>query len=505
MLTPISIDLESLNLITLSPMLIAICGALLILIVDLVKPKLDKTLYVMLTMLILFVDLVSTYSATINERGFFDLMLVDGVSVIAQLIILTTSLLFIPLALTASNRRFHEYSYPEYFALFLFMVAGFQFMVSSDNLILIFVGLETASLSLYTLIALHNTRGAHEAAIKYFTMGALAAGFFLMGSAVIYAITGSVELYEVANILQSKMDDTGLMLPVVGGFVLMLVAVGFKVSLFPFHTWTPDVYEGSSAPMAGYMSIVPKLAMVVVAMRIFGMYINLDIETISYTIIIIAVITMTLSNMMALVQTDVKRMLAYSSISHAGFIMAALALGTTKANSAIFLYYGFFMVTNLGAFAMLWISHHKSKRHHERYDHPFSKFSGMIHKSPMAAVIMGIFMLSLAGVPPFSLFWGKLYLISSVVDFAAATEETKYIVLAIIMVLNSAIAAYYYLKLIIYMFLKPADESSGIVYVNQSRALNTVIGVLAILAIMSIFYVQPLMEFVTYLVSASGY
>ena len=505
MLTPISIDLESLNLITLSPMLIAICGALLILIVDLVKPKLDKTLYVMLTMLILFVDLVSTYSATINERGFFDLMLVDGVSVIAQLIILTTSLLFIPLALTASNRRFHEYSYPEYFALFLFMVAGFQFMVSSDNLILIFVGLETASLSLYTLIALHNTRGAHEAAIKYFTMGALAAGFFLMGSAVIYATTGSVELYEVANILQSRMDDTGLMLPVIGGFVLMLVAVGFKVSLFPFHTWTPDVYEGSSAPLAGYMSIVPKLAMVVVAMRIFGMYINLDIEAISYTIIIIAVITMTLSNMMALVQTDVKRMLAYSSISHAGFIMAALALGTTKANSAIFLYYGFFMVTNLGAFAMLWISRHKSKRHHERYDHPFTKFSGMIHKSPMAAVIMGIFMLSLAGVPPFSLFWGKLYLISSVVDFAAATEETKYIVLAIIMVLNSAIAAYYYLKLIIYMFLKPADESSGIVYVNQSRALNTVIGVLAILAIMSIFYVQPLMEFVTYLVSASGY
>ena len=505
MLTPISIDLESLNLITLSPMLIAICGALLILIVDLVKPKLDKTLYVMLTMLILFVDLVSTYSATINERGFFDLMLVDGVSVIAQLIILTTSLLFIPLALTASNRRFHEYSYPEYFALFLFMVAGFQFMVSSDNLILIFVGLETASLSLYTLIALHNTRGAHEAAIKYFTMGALAAGFFLMGSAVIYATTGSVELYEVANILQSRMDDTGLMLPVIGGFVLMLVAVGFKVSLFPFHTWTPDVYEGSSAPLAGYMSIVPKLAMVVVAMRIFGMYINLDIEAISYTIIIIAVITMTLSNMMALVQTDVKRMLAYSSISHAGFIMAALALGTTKANSAIFLYYGFFMVTNLGAFAMLWISRHKSKRHHERYDHPFTKFSGMIHKSPMAAVIMGVFMLSLAGVPPFSLFWGKLYLISSVVDFAAATEETKYIVLAIIMVLNSAIAAYYYLKLIIYMFLKPADESSGIVYVNQSRALNTVIGVLAILAIMSIFYVQPLMEFVTYLVSASGY
>jgi NADH-quinone oxidoreductase subunit N len=486
-------------------MLIAIGGALLILLIDLFKDNLDKTLYVMLTMLILFVDIGATYSLNINERGFFDLMLVDGLSVISQLIILLASILFIPLALTASNKRFHEYSYPEYFALFLFMVAGFQFMVSSDNLILIFVGLETASLSLYTLIAMHNTRGAHEAAVKYFTMGAMAAGFFLMGSAAIYALPGSVELYEVAKILQSQGLESAAMLPVLGGVVLMLVAVGFKVSLFPFHMWTPDVYEGSSAPMAGYMSIVPKLAMVVVAMRIFGIYINLDMEAVSYLIIVIAVITMTLSNMMALVQKDVKRMLAYSSISHAGFIMAALALGTTKANSSIFLYYAFFMVTNLGAFAMLWISQHKKKSFDERYDHPFEKFSGMISVSPMAAVIMGIFMLSLAGVPPFSLFWGKLYLISSVVDFAVATAETKYIVLAIIMVLNSAIAAYYYLKLIVYMFLKAPSTSETVVYANQSRPLNVVIGIMAVLTIFSIFYVQPLMEFVTYLVSSSGY
>jgi NADH-quinone oxidoreductase subunit N len=506
MLEPISVSLESLNLITLSPMLIAIGGALLILIIDLFKDNLDKTLYVMLTMLILFIDIGATYGLNINERGFFDMMLVDGLSVISQLIILMASILFIPLALTASNKRFHEYSYPEYFALFLFMVAGFQFMVSSDNLILIFVGLETASLSLYTLIAMHNTRGAHEAAVKYFTMGALAAGFYLMGSAAIYALTGSVELYEVAKILQSQDAGTnGTMLAVMGGVVMMLVAVGFKVSLFPFHMWTPDVYEGSSAPMAGYMSIVPKLAMVVVAMRIFGVYINLDIEAVSYLIIIIAVITMTLSNMMALVQLDVKRMLAYSSISHAGFIMAALALGTTKANSSIFLYYAFFMVTNLGAFAMLWISQHKKKSFDERYDHPFEKFSGMISTSPIAAVIMGIFMLSLAGVPPFSLFWGKLYLISSVVDFAVATAETKYIVLAIIMVLNSAIAAYYYLKLIVYMFLKAPSANETVVYANQSRALNVVIGIMAVLTIFSIFYVQPLMEFVTYLVSSSGY
>lgn len=506
MLEPISVSLESLNLITLSPMLIAIGGALLILLIDLFKDNLDKTMYVMLTMLILFIDIGATFSLNINERGFFDLMLVDGISVVSQLIILVTSLLFIPLALTASNNRFHEYSYPEYFALFLFMVAGLQFMVSTDNLILIFVGLETASLSLYTLIAMHNTKGSHEAAIKYFTMGAMAAGFFLMGSVVVYATTGSVELYEVAKILQSQgVDGSSSMIAPLEGAVLMLVAIGFKVSLFPFHMWTPDVYEGSSAPMAGYMSIVPKIAMIVVAMRFFGIYINLNIEAVSYLIIIVSVITMTLSNMMALVQKDVKRMLAYSSISHAGFVMAALALGTTKANSSIFLYYGLFMFTNLGAFAMLWISRHKAKRFHGRYDHPYEKFSGMISAHPIAAVIMAIFMLSLSGIPPFSVFWGKLYLISSVVDFSAATGESKYIVLAIIMVLNSAVAAYYYLKLIVYMFLKPPVNELNLVYTNKSLALATVIGFLVMATILSIFYVQPLMEFVTYLVSSSGY
>jgi len=153
-------------------------------------------------------------------------------------------MIFIPLALT--SKRFHEYSYPEFFALFLFMIAGFQFMVASDNLILIFVGLETASLSLYTLIALHNRANSYEAAVKYFTMGALAAGFFAMGSAVVYALTGSIELYKVAEILATRMHETGLMI-IFGSSVLLLVAFAFKLSLFPFHTWAPDVYEGASA------------------------------------------------------------------------------------------------------------------------------------------------------------------------------------------------------------------------------------------------------------------
>lgn len=496
MLEPINVSLESLNLITLAPMLIAISGALIILIVDLINNKLHKSLYVMLTLLILFVDFGSVLGLNVNERGFFDVMLIDGVSIISQLMIIGGSMIFIPLALT--SKRFHEFSYPEFFALFLFMIAGFQFMVATDNLILIFVGLETASLALYTLIALHNRANSYEAAVKYFTMGALAAGFFAMGSAVIYALTGSVELYKVAEVMATRVNEPGLMISIFGSSVLLMVAFAFKLSLFPFHTWAPDVYEGASAPLAGYMSVVPKIAAFVVSIRIFGMYIDLGVEWVRIVILVMSVLTMTLANIMALVQNDVKRMLAYSSISHAGFIMAALALDTTEGNTAIFMYYALFMFTNLGAFAMLWISRHKQRRFVDLHDHPYEKFAGLIQIMPMGAVIMALFMLSLAGVPPFSVFWGKIYVMQAAVN-------AGYIWLAIVMGLNSAIAAYYYLKLVVYMFLKDPVKEVEVVYYNISKPLMAIIGLATVATVAAIFYVQPLVSYLYYMISASGY
>lgn len=496
MLEPINVSLESLNLITLAPMLVAIAGGLIILILDLLNGKLHKSLYVMLTILVLFIDFGSVLGLNVNERGFFDVMLIDGISIISQLMIIGGSMIFIPLALT--SKRFHEYSYPEFFALFLFMIAGFQFMVATDNLILIFVGIETASLALYTLIALHNRANSYEAAVKYFTMGALAAAFFAMGSAVIYALTGSVELYKVAEVMATRLHETGLMIAIFGSSVLLLVAFAFKLSLFPFHTWAPDVYEGASAPLAGYMSVVPKIAAFVVSIRLFGMYIDLGIEWVRWTILVIAVLTMTLANIMALVQNDVKRMLAYSSISHAGFIMAALALDTTEGNTAIFLYYALFMFTNLGAFAMLWISRHKKRRFDAGHDHPYEKFSGLIQIMPMGAVVMGLFMLSLAGVPPFSVFWGKIYVMQAAVN-------AGYIWLAIVMGLNSAIAAYYYLKLVVYMFLKDPVKDVDVVYYNISKPLTVIIGLATVATVAAIFYVQPLVSYLYYMISASGY
>jgi NADH-quinone oxidoreductase subunit N len=497
---PKSITMDVLNLTTLMPMLIAIVGGLIILTIDLIKEHIDKSLYVMLTVLILIIDLGATlglnYGAT--EKGFFDVILMDGIAILSQVIILVASILFIPLALT--SKRFHEYSYPEFFALFMFMIAGFQFMVSSDNLILIFIGIETASLSLYTLIALHNRHNSFEAAVKYFTMGALAAAFFSMGVAVLYGISGSLELYQIADAMQTRMAEPGIMILLLGGAGLLLTAFAFKLSLFPFHTWAPDVYEGASAPLAGYMSIVPKLAAFVVSMRIFEMFISLNIEWVQTMIIALAVITMTIANLMALVQEDVKRMLAYSSISHAGFVMVAIALATEKANVGVFLYYALFMFTNLGAFAMLWVSRHKSRIHHARYDHPYEKFSGMIRIMPMGAVVMALFMLSLAGVPPFSVFWGKIYLMS-------ATVDAGYIWLAIVMGLNSAIAAYYYLKLIVYMFLKaPISETNQeTVYYNVSKPLLTILGFTVFVTVASVFYVNPLIQYITMMVKATNF
>jgi NADH-quinone oxidoreductase subunit N len=501
MLEAVNISMDSLNLVTLAPMLIAIVGALSILVIDLIKGGMHKSLYVMLSVLFLLLDLgallnfVDFFSTNGTMLGFFDVMLIDGLAIVSQLIIVVASMLFIPLSLT--SKRFHEYNYPEYYALFLFMIAGFQFMVASDNLILIFVGLETASLALYALIAMHNRSKSFEAAVKYFTMGALAAGFYSFGAMVFYALSGSVEINQIASVLAADgYSNIGYVLVAV---IFMLASFGFKLSLVPFHTWTPDVYEGSSAALAGYMSIVPKIAAFVVAMRLFEFLIHSGVVWLEIVLYAAVVITMTAANIWALVQKDVKRMLAYSSISHAGFAMVAVLIGTTQANSALFLYWALFVFTNLGAFTMLWVSRQKTLLPGQSSDHPYEKFSGMVKTHPMVAVMMALFMLSLAGIPPFGLFWGKLYMIGAAVS-------ADYPVLALIMALNSAIAGYYYVKLIIYMFMKePTASQDEYVMMNASLSLKSIIGFTAFVTIFSVVMVNPLMEFITAMVYNSGY
>ncbi len=493
MIPPINIDLASLNFITIVPMLVAIFGALTILCIDLFAKKLDKSLYIILAILFLVVDFGVLYGYNGATRGFFDLLMIDGISLLAQFIIIIATILFLLLSL--NKLRFHDTSYPEYYALYLFMVAGFQFMVSSDSLILIFVGLETASMALYVMIALHNKNSSLEASIKYFTMGALATAFFAFGSMIFYAISGSVELGVISQVLAESGFDHYPMILV--GVVFMIAALGFKISLFPFHTWVADVYEGSTASLAGFMSIVPKIAAFVVALRFFEIFISAEDTVVQLMLYAIAVLTMTIPNIIALLQTDIKRMLAFSSVSHAGFVMVAILLGTTQATTSLFLYWILFLVTNLGGFAMLWIN--RSKDGSFNSDHALEKYSGLIKTSPIAATMMGLFLLSLAGVPPFALFWGKMYLISSAVN-------AGFIVLALIMALNSAIAAYYYLKPIVYIFLKDPIENSNVEYLaNATTPIKAVIGFCAIVAVTSIFFIEPLLEIISYYVQISGY
>ena len=494
MITPISINIEELNLPTLFPMMVAIIGALVILCIDLALKNLHKSLYVMLTILVLMIDLGTVIGYSGATRGFFDVMLVDGIAILTQVIILISSALFV--LLTLSKQRFHEYKYPEYFALFLFMVAGFQFMVASDNLILIFVGLETGSMALYTLIAMHNRDKSTEAAIKYFTMGAVAAAFIAFGSMIFYALTGSVELGQIsASLVANDFANYPLVLV---GVVFILGGLGFKLSLVPFHTWAPDVYEGSNAALAGYMSVVPKIAAFVVALRFFEIFISVDNRWIELILYVIVVLTMTIPNMAALVQKDVKRMLAFSSISHAGFVMGAILVGTSQATQGLFLYWILFSFTNFGAFAMLWVNRSKSKYGYAT-DHPFEKFAGFVKVSPVGACILGLFMLSLAGIPPFSLFWGKMFLLS-------ATVNEGFIILALVMALNSAIAAYYYLKLIVYMFLKEPNSNSEAKFMeNSSTSTQILVGITVFLTMSTVLYIDPLLDIISSYVEISGY
>jgi NADH-quinone oxidoreductase subunit N len=492
--TPISINMADLNLQTLYPVFITMGGALAMLVLDLIK-KPSRFFNTFFSIAVVLVSLFALLNTGVNQVGFFGLISMDGIAFLGQGIILVASALFLPLSLT--SQRFHEFEYSEFFALFLFLVSGFQIMVSTDNIILMFVALEAASLALYTIIAMHNRDRSIEAAIKYFTMGALAAGFFAMGGALFYLATGSVELEKSFFALEGLGTHNFEILLI--SLALLVGAIGFKLSMVPFHTWTPDVYEGASAPLAGYMSIVPKIAGFVIAIRIFEFLVASDLEWIKTMLWIAAVATMTIGNVLALVQESVKRMLAFSSISHAGFGLVAILVATNESNTALFMYWTLFMFANLGAFTMLWISRHKSKIFHNRFDHPYTKFSGMIHIAPVPAIIMAIFMLSLAGVPPFALFWGKFYLIS-------ATMASGYIGLAIIMVINSAIAVYYYLKLIVYMFLREPSYTIRTIYMHNATApFKFILAIAALFSIFSIFIVNDLLVGFSSILRSSGF
>ena len=339
-----------LNLASIAPMAILGGFALLMLAVSLFARTLSYKFYAVITILALALGFGLVFGYNSGIRGLFDVMLVDGIATLSMLIMLAGSIFFIFLSLGA--RSAHEYHTAEFFVLFLFVLVGYEFMVASENLMMILVGLETGSLALYTLIALHNRARSVEAALKYFIMGALGSGFFAFGAAMFFLSTGSMEISNIAQIAKSSNLQTNVLLFAACSF--MIVSIGFKLSLIPFHTWTPDVYEGASSAMAGFLSVVPKIAGFVVAIRLFEALQSIGVQWLNIVLYAVAVLTMSLANLMALVQRDVKRMLAFSSVSHAGFVLCAIVIGSTQANAALFTYWVLYAVANLGAFAFIW-------------------------------------------------------------------------------------------------------------------------------------------------------
>jgi NADH-quinone oxidoreductase subunit N len=323
----------------------------------------------------------------------------------------------------------------EYYGLILFGTVGMMLMSSAVELVLVFIALEISSISTYILAGMRRRIAeSAEASLKYFLLGSFATAFFLYGVAMIYGATGTTNVYGIARFLQTQQSPLAYL-----AVALMFVGLGFKVAAAPFHVWTPDVYEGSPAPVVAFMSTGPKAAAFAVLLRVLF---AADAPGWFWMVWVAAVFSMTLGNIGALVQQNVKRLLAYSSIAHAGYLLVAFAAAQTVGISAAIFYAASYAAMNVGAFAV--VGHLASTD--EKYV-TLDDYAGLGRRSPLLAAILTIFLLSLIGIPVTGGFFAKFYVFS-------AALQANLVGLVIIGVINSAVAAYYYLRIIIYMYMR---------------------------------------------------
>jgi NADH-quinone oxidoreductase subunit N len=324
----------------------------------------------------------------------------------------------------------------EYYGLILFGAVGMSLMSSAVELVLIFIGLEISSIATYILAGFRRRAAiSSEASLKYFLLGSFATAFFLYGVALMFGATGSTSIQAIARVLSS------LEVPALayGGMALMFVGLGFKVAAAPFHIWTPDVYEGAPAPVVGFMSTAPKAAAFAVLLRLMF---EAHAPGVIGLVGVVAALSMTLGNLGALVQDNVKRLLAYSSIAHAGYLLVAFAAVADTGVPAAMFYAASYAAMNVGAFAV--VSHFSQAG--ERYV-KLEDYSGLGSRSPFLAAILTVFLLSLIGIPITGGFIAKFYVFS-------AALQSNMVALVILGVLNSAVAAYYYLRLIVVMYMR---------------------------------------------------
>ncbi|TKX31929.1 NADH-quinone oxidoreductase subunit N [Campylobacter aviculae] len=382
------------------------------------------------------------------KKAFLGTLNNDIVSFYASLVILCFSFLYLLMQKDEDKG--------EFYSLFMFMVSSLLLMVSSSNLILIFIGLEASSLALYTLIAMRGTNNAVSSAIKYFSVAAVGSGFFVMASALIYMKTGTLDLDSKLALEKDPLILTA------GVMIFVLCAI--KLSLAPFHFWLKDVYFAAHSNLAAFISVVPKIAMFVVVVRLFEFLNYLDFESI---IGVLAIFSMLAAAIAALSQKDAKKVFAYSSVVHSSFVLAAcIPLLSVKDDilNPIFIYWTFFSFANYGVFLIL--STFKSSS--------FDEFNALLTKKPLIALSLTFCVLSLAGIPPFGAFWGKVIVLKTLIT-------TDYWYLAIFMALASVLMLYSYLKIVIHaLFIK--TEPKVCVQLNFIQSF-----ILALCTLISIF------------------
>jgi NADH-quinone oxidoreductase subunit N len=447
--------------LSILPLLILSGWGMVLILVDLFVPKERSVAIGWLSM----VGIVSTAVVLVTlggqiVSGFTGMVVLDGMSAFIGLVGLIATLLTVWASLNYNRDRHIERG--EYYALLLFSTSGLLLMAQAANLVVVFLGLELLSIPLYILAGFARPQlESEEAAIKYFLLGAFATGFLVYGIALVYGATGTTDITKIAQVAQTGKNATFLLV----GAGLIIVGLGFKVAAVPFHMWTPDVYEGAPTPITGFMSVGAKAAGFAALLRV--LLIGLAAVRLDWmpVLAMLSALTMVVGNVVALSQTNLKRMLAYSSIAHAGYMLMGLAAGNQAGLSAILFYLLAYTFTNIGAFAVL-----AAFARSEGEDQTFAQYAGLMRKHPWLTAAMALFMLSLTGIPPTGGFFGKYYLFMAAVDGNLGW-------LAIVGVLTSVISAFFYLRVIVDMTMREPERET------PSRIYPAVVTTLAVTAL----------------------
>ncbi len=414
--------------------------------------------------------LVTLYSLTIGwgapQDGFSGSVVQDNFAIFFKGIFLVSAAMSI--LITDQYLQREGCNQGEVYPLMLFATVGMMLMASGTDLMTIFLGLEVLSVSLYVLAGFNRgSIRSNEAGLKYFLLGAFSTGFLLYGMALTYGATGTTKVVKIAAAAQSGMVSSNLML--VAGMLLMATGFAFKVAAAPFHMWTPDVYEGAPTPITAFMSVGPKAAGFAAFLRVLLVALPVFKAEWSSLLWVLAVLTMTVGNITALYQQNIKRMLAYSSIAHAGYILVGFTAGNAVGTSGILFYMLSYAFMNIGAFAVIILVGKKGEENNNLAD-----YAGFGYKHPALGVAMCVFLFSLAGIPPAAGFVGKFYLFSGAI-------QAGYIWLAIIGVLNSAASVYYYLRVMIYMYFKEPTEDFNWVRLSPAFIICLIIAIAGVM------------------------